>query len=308
MNPKLGWTACVLAVAVVFCAEASTTVLCSTFPIYQIARNVADGRGGIEIELLLPASMGCPHHYALTPMEMRILSRADILVVNGLGMEEFLGAPLMEANPNVVVLDASKGIEGLIFGGVDGHGEEECDHEGQGHAHSGANPHLFASPRMSSLLAQNIAAGLAAADPDGVETYLSNASAYAGRMKTLADELSDLGQALKNRRIVQPHGAFDYFARDAGLEIVAVLQPHGGEPSAAEMLEVIRIAREKSAGAVFTEPQYSSKAGRTVAREAGIPAAMLDPGASGPERAPLDYFDALVRRNMETLVETIGTK
>ena len=294
-------------------------VLCSTFPIYQLTRNVAQGREGVEVQLLLPASLGCPHHYSLTPQDMKKLANADVFVVNGLGMEEFLGAPVAQANRDLLVVDSSAGIPDVMAYAEDRHGAEaehaeeghEAHEEGEEehrhhHLHAGANPHLFVSPRMAAKLALNVAAGLSKADPEGAGVYYRNARAYAGRMNALAGEMSALGQRLRNRRIVQPHGVFDYLARDLGLEVVAMLQPHGQEPSAAEMIEIVRIVREKNAGAVFTEPQYSPKAGQTIAREAGIPAAVLEPAASGPEDAPLDYFETTMRQNMEILSATLG--
>ena len=131
----------------------------------------------------------------------------------------------------------------------------------------------------------------------GLDPWLTSEPALAARVKEL-----------KNNRIVQPHGAFDYLARDIGLEVVAVTQPHGQEPSAAEMLELVRSMREKQAGAVFTEPQYSPKVGQTLAKETGIPTAVLDPVASGPEDAPLDYYETAMRKNLETLRATLGVK
>ena len=307
---KAGWH-WVLAMAL--CAAtswgAATNVLCTVFPIYQITRNVAEGRAGVEVQLLLPAAFGCPHDYALTPRDMHRLARADVLVVNGLGLEEFLGAPVETANPRLRIVDASSGIDGVIeVADEDGHGVEcEHDHEGE-HGHAGGNPHLFASPRMSAKLAMNLAAELSKVDPEGAGTYAANAQAYAERMNALADEMAEAGRTLRHPRIAQPHGAFDYLARDMGLEIVATLQPHGQELSAADMLAVVETLKEKKAGAVFTEPQYPSKAGQTLAREAGIPVAELDPGASGPEDAPLDHAETTMRRNMEILVEILGTR
>ena len=296
-------------------------VLCSTFPVCQLARNVAQGREGVNVQLLLPAEMGCPHHYSLTPQDMKKLAGADVFVVNGLGLEEFLGAPVGQANQELLVVDSSAGIPDVLQYAEEprehgaGHAEEahEAHEEGEeahghSHRHEGANPHLFVSPRMAAKLALNIAAGLSKADPEGAGVYFRNANAYAERMNALAGEMSALGRRLRNPRIVQPHGVFDYLARDMGLEVVALLQPHGQEPSAAEMIAIARIVREKNAGAVFTEPQYSPKAGQTIAREAGIPAAVLDPAASGPEGAPLDYFETVMRNNMEILSATLGVE
>jgi ABC-type Zn uptake system ZnuABC Zn-binding protein ZnuA len=252
---------------------------------------------------------------------MRKLTDADVLVVNGLGMEEFLGAPVRKANPGIMVIDSSLGIEEtLMYSGDHGHGHDRHgedahgadaapghDHDGE-HRPGGVNPHLFASPRMNAALAMNIAAGLSKADPEGAGVYFRNAQSYAGALTRLADEMSALGRRLKNNRIVQPHGVFDYLARDMGLEIVAVLQSHGEEPSAAEMIDLVRTIREKQAGAIFTEPQYPSGVGRTLSVETGVSLAMLDPAATGPDDAPLDYYETIMRRNMKTLETVLGTR
>ena len=288
-------------------------VLCTTFPIHQIARNVAQGRAGADVQLMLPAGMGCPHDYALTPQDLRKIAAADVLVVNGLGLEEFLGAPVLAANPDVETIDSSAGIPNLLEYAHEPaeadedhareaeaeHGHEEHDHAH--HRHEGVNPHLFASPRQAARIALNVAAGLSKADPEGAGVYFRNAQAYADRLNALADEMAALGRTLKNNRIVEPHGVFDYLARDMGLEIIAVLRPHGQEPSAAEMLELVRTIRVKQAGAIFTEPQYPAKVGEALARETGLPTATLDPVATGPDEAPLDYFETAMRKNMEVL-------
>ena len=225
-------------------------------------------------------------------------------MVNGLGMEEFLGAPVESANPNITILDSSAGIPNLLSYAHEHHpeGEEEAEE----HPHEGVNPHLFVSPRMSGRLALNIAEGLSKKDPEGANVYIRNAQAYAAKMDFLANEMETLGKKLKNNRIVEPHGVFDYLAQDMGLEIVAVMQAHGQEPSAAEMLDLLQDIRAEKAGAIFTEPQYSAKVGETLARETGLPIRALDPGATGPENAPLNYAEILMRKNMEVLSATLG--
>lgn len=291
-------------------AFAELNVLCTTFPIHQITRNVAQGREGVNLQSMLPAGMGCPHDYALTPQDMRKLAAADVLVVNGQGLEEFLGAPVLAANPGIETVDSSAGIQDLLKYAdepAEAHHDHEAEHDHARHL-EGVNPHLFASPRQAARIALNIAAGLSKADPDGAGAYFRNAQAYAGRMNALADEMAAFGQTLRNNRIVQPHGVFDYLARDMGLEIVAVLRPHGQEPSAAEMLELARDIRVKQAGAIFTEPQYPAQIGEALARETGLPLAVLDPAATGPEDAPLDYYETVMRKNMEVLGATLGVK
>jgi zinc transport system substrate-binding protein len=318
---------------------AGRTILCTTFPVYQIVRNVAVGREGVDVQLMLPSQLGCPHDYALTPQDMRRLAAADVLVINGLGLEEFLGAPLQRANAALHIIDSSSGIEGLLeYVGGHGHDEQfhgkearnagnndgehndgehnDGEHDDGGdavrrvgvHDHGNVNPHLFVSPRKAGELAMNIAAGLGEWDPEGKDIYAENGVLYGERMGDLSDAFATLGKRLANNRIVQPHGVYDYLAREAGLEIVAVMQPHGQEPSAADMMDILRIIRERGAGAIFIEPQYSDKVGRTLAKEAGIPLAVLDPVASGPEDAALNHYETAMRRNMRILESTLGVK
>ena len=84
------------------------TILVTTFPIYQIVRNVTEGRDGVKVNLLLSSQLGCPHDYALTIEDMKKLAKSDILIINGHGMEEFLGAPVKKANPNILIIKLSK--------------------------------------------------------------------------------------------------------------------------------------------------------------------------------------------------------
>lgn len=298
-------------------AAGERTVLATTFPIYQIVRNVTQGWNRVKVELLLPSQMGCPHDYALTPQDMQKLAKAEILVVNGLGMEEFLGAPVTRANPEIITIDSSAGIQDTLpYAPLEEDDEDDHEHgEGTeqghlGHHHdpSGVNPHLFVSPQMRARLAMNIAVGLAKADPDGESIYMQNARRYADAMHRLGSEVAALGKRLRNNRIVQPHGVFDYLARDMGLEIVAVMQPHGREPSAAEIMQLVKTLKEKRAGAIVTEPQYPDKIGKTLSKETGIPVIMLDPGASGPEDAALDSFESVMRQNMKVLESALGVK
>jgi ABC-type Zn uptake system ZnuABC Zn-binding protein ZnuA len=299
-------------------------ILCSTFPIYQITRNVTQGLDSVSVELMLPAHLGCPHDYALTPQDMKKLSRADVLIVNGLGIEEFLGAPVRKSNAKLRVIDSSTGIQEVIRYSEEkdndhGHSKKINDvvkpgrthppHGDDQHQQEGINPHLFTSPKLAARLAMNIAIGLSQVDPDGSAIYAINAQQYADKLNALADDFAALGKTFKNNRIITQHGVFDYLARDMGLEVCAVVQAHAGqEPSAAEMLEIIRTSKGKQVAAIFTEPQYPARVGQTIARESGILTATLNPVATGPENAPLDYFETVMRQNMVILKETLGTR
>lgn len=286
-------------------AKTKKNILCTTFPVYQITRNIVGPNDQTRVKLLLPSQLGCPHDYALTPQDMMKLSRSNILVINGLGLEEFMGAPIKKANRKITIIDSTKHLPGLLHYTK----EEACDHGcAHGHHKSRAyNPHLFASPARVAEMTMRIAGGLAKNDPGNAVIYLENGTKYAGKMNKLAKEFSELGTRLKNNRIVAQQSIFDYLAKDMGLEIIAVIQAHGGlDPSAAEILNIVRKIKKDNAGAVFSQPQYSDKISKVIAKEAKIPEAKLDPVATGPQGAPLDYYEKIMRRNLATLKTILG--
>ena len=308
----LGTICCALGLALLGFQQQATkdesikkAIVATTFPIYQITRNVVKDRDGVSVELLLPSQLGCPHDYALTPQDMQKLAKGHVLVVNGLGLEKFLGAPVSNANSNLIIIDSSEGI-GETLQYAEGESCSACKTCEQ--AGADTNPHLFVSPRMVAKLAVNIATKLSKADPEGEGVYTENSQAYAKKMNKLADEIEALGKRLRNNRIVPTHGIFDYLARDIGLEIVAVMQPHGQEPSAAEMMALVKTIREAKTGGIFYEPQYPEKTGLVLAEETGVKVGMLDPIASGPDNARLDYYETAMRKNMKALEEILGVK
>lgn len=304
------------AVSAIAATEPTLRILSTTFPIWLITRNVAAHVPGVSVELMIPAQAGCPHDYGLTPQDMAKLAQADILVMNGLGLEAFLGAsPAMiqgRLQPGARVLVASEGLDDLLpYGeGADADGARNA-HGGPTFAASGGlppNPHVFVAPRMAGKLAVRIGDGLSGLDPAHAELYQANASAYAAALNRLADDFAALGARVDNPRIVTQHRDFDYLAREAGLEVVAVVQTHEGqEPSAAAMLRLVREIRDNKVGAIFTEPQYPAKTSETLARETGVPVAVLDPAASGPADAPLDYYQRVMAANLRILESTLGT-
>lgn len=283
-------------------------VVCSTYPLWLMTRNIVSGREGVTVERLLPAQLGCPHDYVATPDDVRRLERADVLVANGLGLDDFALDYFREARPGAPVVVATDGIGDLLNYADAGEEHQGHEHGARAPNRSALNPHLFASPRQAARMALVIGEGLSKADPPGREAYEANARAYAERLKALADEMERLTGLLRNRTIITQHDVFDYLARDVGLTVAAVIAAHPGEdPSAAEVLRFVNEARTRRVGAVFTEPQYPPALGGAIAREAGIPAATLDPVASGPEDAAIDYYEQTMRANMRTLSRVLGT-
>ena len=277
-------------------------VLCGVYPVYIFAKNVTAGRENLQLELMLSPDLGCPHDYALKPADMRKIAAADVFLANGLGLEEFLGAPLKRANPKIALIDCSQGVKALQATPEPGSKDKSAPRDAY-------NPHIFASPAEAALMVRNLAEGLAGLDPEGAALYRGNAAKYAAKLEALAESFQQAGTGLAHRKIVTEHEIFDYLARLMGLEIVAVIEESpGASPSAAKMASLIKLIRSSGAAAVFTEPQYPAKVGRTIAAEAKVPVAELDPAASGPAEPGLNYYELVMQRNLEVLKEVLGAK
>ena len=280
-------------------SAAPREIVASVFPVWLLLRQITRDVPDVHAALLLPAGTGCPHDYSMTPQDRRTLARADVLVINGLGLESFLGEPGKAAQlmkEGSAIIDISSRMDNLL------------PDDGE-HAEHGENPHTFASPAMMARMASSLAAQLAEADPDHAALYRANADRVTAPLNALAADFAALGRSLAGRGVAVQHNVFSYLARDTGLNVDAVVQPHEGqEPSARQMLDLVHTLRDKHTAAVITEPQYPARTGQTLAAEAGIPCLSLDPVAGGPADAPMGYYETVMRENLRTLENALGTR
>lgn len=285
------------------CAEARFKILASTFPVYLFTLNVCAGANDVSIELLVPAAAGCPHDFSLKPGDLRKLTNANVLVVNGATLEDFLIKPLQTAGDKLPVIDGSKGAT-LLDG--DDH-DHDHDHAGDdhGHARGDVNPHLFAAPYGAAIIVKNIAAGLQKLDPQNAAIYAANAAAYDEKLRALSDKFQAIGKNAANKGIVLEHDALSYLARNAGLEIVATIDAHA---SAAELASVKKIILAKKPAALAGDSQYSDKLLFTLSRETDVPVIRLDPCASGSANPPLDYYQTIMEENLKILEKSFDGK
>ena len=291
------------AVAGASAAEPKVRVLATTYPVYLITRAVTQSSPDVQVDLLIPAQTGCPHDYALTPKDMQKLAKARIVVINGLGLEAFLQKPLAAAG-KITVIDSSAGVN-TIAEEHDGDGHED-GHE-HAHDHGGLNPHAFASPMQAAIMARNIGRGLAAAEPVAAKSCPEAAEAYAAKLEAVGKRLALVGANAANKNVVALHDGMAYLVRDAGLNLVDVIQEdEEAQPSAARLLDLVKKIKESKPVVLIGEPQYSDKPVRALSTETGVPAVQLDSLASGPANAPLDYYETVMTHNCAILEKYLG--
>jgi zinc transport system substrate-binding protein len=279
----------------------SLQILTTIYPVDLLTREITKGAQDVSVTRLLAANAGCPHDYSLTTLDLKKISTADIIVANGLGLEEFLGSPEKKANPKAKVISISSKLTNLISE------KPHKDHKkGHGHDHGEVNPHVFASPKLMSEMALALAEQLGTHSPKNKDLFSKNAIAYSARLLSLHEDLVALVKTLPAKRIVTHHSVFDYLARDIGLEVIGVIQEHEGqEPSPSQLLKLSKNIKKSKVAAIFTEPQYPARYGETLAKESGIPVGILDPVASGPAEAGSDYYEIAMRKNLDSLRKTL---
>jgi zinc transport system substrate-binding protein len=260
------------------------TVVTSFYPMYIMTANIVKDVPGVELASLAPPFSGCLHDYQMTPQDMKTLSRADVLVANGAGMESFL-VKVTSQNPKLTVIDASRGIDLIVY-------------------HGTPNPHLFAGISGAMAQVRNIEAGMEKADPAQAKQYRKNAGIYLARLDSLKNRMHLALRDVKNSDIITFHEAFPYFAREFGLNILAVIEREpGSEPSAGDLAQTIGIIRKNKVQAIFAEPQYPAKSAEAIARETGAKVYTLDPAVTGPMET--DAYLKAMEKNLEVLREAL---
>lgn len=277
------------------------TVVTSFYPIWLLARNLAEGIPGLEVRNLAAPDTGCLHDYQLQSQDMKVLEEADLFLVNGAGMESYLDL-VFSAFPDLPVARASDGVP-LLYG-MDALqiGESEEEEEGE------ANAHIWLSASNAVLMARNLAAAMIRQFPSLEPGIRENLASLTDRLNLLDQELKDGLSDLPRRGIITFHEAFPYFASAYGLEVLAVVNREPGETlTPAQLARLITVIRDLGNPPLFTEPQYEDLSARILASETGAKIYTLDPVVTGPEEnVPLDYYESVMRKNMETLRDALS--
>jgi zinc transport system substrate-binding protein len=276
-------------------------VVCTILPIYSLTFNVVKGISGVQVELLLPPQQGCPHNYDLTPGDLFKLSKADLIITNGLGMEEFLGNALKQGNLKARIIEAAEKVEPIWNRPASRHLHRSQNHIDTDHDHDGSiNGHAWVSPRAAAIMVRTIAEGLALNDPVHAGEYRFNAKQYSTRLEGLAREMEEWVSRAKNKKCLTFHDVLAYLARDIGLTIIGVIESHPGiEPSPKDMIRLIDMLKTQKPVAIFSEPQYSDKIARILSRESGVPLFEFDPVVTGKPAA--DTYEKAMKKNLEVI-------
>jgi zinc/manganese transport system substrate-binding protein len=258
--------------------------------------------GGERIEVRVIAGPDADaHHFQPRPSDAAALRGAALLVRNGLGFDGWVDRMARSANWRGRTVTATEGIAPRMVAGGHSHGHSH-GRPGQ----PAPDPHAWQDLAHGRRYVANIAAGLAAVDPEGARHYAARAAAYDARLLALDAEVrAAIATVPEARRIVvTSHDAFGYFDLAYG---VRFLSPAGvsttAEPSAQQVARLIRLIRERNVTALFMENMANPANLRRIAEETGVAIGgrLYADSLSAPD-GPAPSYEAMFRHNLRLLV------
>ncbi|MCE9565093.1 MAG: zinc ABC transporter substrate-binding protein [Planctomycetes bacterium] len=286
-------------------------VVVSFAPIYCFAANVA-GDDAIVRNLLTTSG---PHHFNPTDKDAKLLSRADIFFVNGIGLEGDKPTKIKKGSGNknlkIIELGARIPQDKLCEGScTHDHGDGD-DHSGHDH---GKDPHIWLSPDYAIMMVEGIRDELKLADAPHAADYDRRATEYIAKLKKLKEDGLALLKDKKDRKLVTFHDSMTYFAKSFDLDIVGVVQKNpGSEPSEPQLKKLVNLCKnpEHPVRVICAEPQYSNSNAGTqlvkILKQEGVPDPVLvelDPLETvSQDELNAGWYEAKMRANLAALAE-----
>lgn len=237
--------------------EQTLTVVTSFYPMYIAALNVIGNTDGVHLQNLSEPQTGCLHDFQLTPEDMKLLSKADVFIINGGGIESFM-KDVAKSYPDLTIIEASEGIDLL-----EDEGEE--------------NAHAWMSVATYEEQVNHIAEGLAAADEKHASDYQKHADAYTVKLDALKERQQKVAEKIKEQSVILFHEAYDYVADDYGLNVAYVLDlDEERQVSAGEVADVLAAVRDDQVKYILAEELYGKSMGDTVEKETDAKVIYLD--------------------------------
>jgi len=284
-------------------------IVVTTSILGDIVGNVAAGSGTVEV--LMPVGTD-PHSFQVSASRVAALRRADLVVVNGLGLEEGMSDAIEAAAADgKLVVEAASFVDALPFTAGPG-GEAPTDGEGEG-GHGTLDPHIWTDPVRIADVATGLGEALAAADPACPERWREAAAGYRRELLALDEEIEAILEVVpaERRKLVTNHGALGYFADRYGFEVLGTVIPGGdtlAEPSPADLADLVEILRREGVRAIFAETTQAPDLADAVAAELGQGVAVVDlftESLGGPGSGAETYL-SMQRTNAERIAGALG--
>ena len=256
-------------------APAGDTILATTYPMYYLTQRLTEGMEDVTVELMVTEAVSCLHDYTLTTEQMKKIERADVIVMNGCGLEDFM-ADALKSVPEEKMIVAQK--------------------EG--------DPHYWLNPNAYMDACNKVCNRLNDMYPNQAITLDYNRMKLCDELVELFFELNEELTDLTCREMITFHDGFECFAQSLDLTIAAAIEEEeGAEASANDLKEICSLIEARSIPSIFVEANGSTNAAEIISRETGVKVYTLTTIMDGKA----DYFTAM-RQNVEAVKEALDRK
>ena len=296
-----------------FTSEISTSgnsklqVVTSANFLYEFTQNI--GNEMIDVDLLVPMGVD-PHDWEPTIRDTERLQKSDMIVINGIGYEHWIGSLELSGIAGILV-DTSNGISTLDSIKYDeekhdDHAKDDDDDdehtEEDEHNHGALDPHIWLNPVYAQLQVKNIANALSNSDPTNKNYYQSNAAIYNQELNLLDTKIRNDLSGCKTDFITF-HNAFSYFAKEYSLTQHTIISSNDshGEVTLQTLENIISTAKKYNIKVIFAEESTSTKTSQVIADEIGGKVLVLSP----LEIVSDETYVEKMTQNLESLKEAL---
>jgi ABC-type Zn uptake system ZnuABC Zn-binding protein ZnuA len=267
-------------------------VVATTAQVVNFAKVVGGDR--VRVTGLIKPNVDA-HDYEPSPADIDAIARADVLLKNGAGLEDWLDDTVSSSGFAGPVVDTGQGVALRQEEG----GEPD--------------PHIWQNPRNAQLMVANVERALAQAEPAAAPRFQTNLAAYTAELQTLDAEVARQIDSLANKKLVTNHDAFSYYIDRYGLEFVGSIIPSfdtSAELSGKDIRDLVAKIEQTKVKAIFSETSLPPKTAETIAREAGIKVVegedALYGDSLGPAGSDGDTYLKMIRHNTATIVGNLS--
>jgi zinc/manganese transport system substrate-binding protein len=271
---------------------ATLDVVATTTQVADFARVVGGDR--VRVTSLIKPNVDA-HDYEPSPADIDAVARADVVLKNGAGLEEWLDDTISSSGFAGPVVDTSQGVALRQEEG----GEPD--------------PHIWQNPRNAELMVATVERALAQAEPAGAARFQTNLTAYTRQLQTLDTEVARQIDSLANKKLVTNHDAFGYYIDRYGLEFVGSIIPSfdtAAELSGRDIRDLVAKIEQTKVKAIFSETSLPPRTAETIAREAGVKVVegedALYGDSLGPPGSDGDTYLKMIRHNTATIVGNLS--
>jgi zinc transport system substrate-binding protein len=272
------------------------TIGVSLHPYYSWVTNIVGDAATVVPLIPIDAD---PHYYQPLPADMERLAALDVVVINGIGHDEFV-VPMLKAidNEKLEIIDTSKGLPLIPSFGK---------HYTEGNSDKiSYNSHTYIAITGAIQQIQMIARTLGRLCPDQAPNFIKNSQAYSARLRNMLHatliQIEPLN--VENLRIATVHDGYSYLLQELGLEVSAVVQPrHGIKPSPRQLQDTIKRINAAKVNVLFGELDYEKKYVDIIYEETGCRLSYLSHISHG-EYTP-EHFEENIRENMNSIVRAL---